>query len=155
MSTGQGSSKSSFSQKEALHKMATRRSLQGISLVSPFSINRCSNSLKSMLDERANEYPSTIHFDAFHHRSMLREKDIEEIQSTYSWPDGLKIRKSKPSERACNLYHQRLFVYKAALKSGLWFPLRPFILRLLAELKIHPCRLYPNGWSFIILFIVR
>ncbi|KAL8115130.1 hypothetical protein AgCh_021815 [Apium graveolens] len=144
---GQGPVKSSFSEKEAMHKRATLRSLQGIALVSPFSINRCSNSLKSMLDERADEYPSTVHFDAFHHRSMLREKDVEVIKSTYSGPDCLRVRRVKPSERACNLCHQRLFVFKAALHYGLRFPLNPFIPRLLAELKIHPCQFYPNGCS--------
>ncbi|XP_074352991.1 uncharacterized protein LOC141692150 [Apium graveolens] len=110
MSSGQGPNKSAFSQKEAMQKRATLRSLQGIALVSPFFINRCSNNLKSMLDEREDEYISTVYFDAFHHRSMLREKDVEEIQSTYFWPDCLKIRKAKPSERACNIFHQRLFV---------------------------------------------
>lgn len=60
-----------------------------------------------------------------------------------------------PGDRTCNWHHEKLFVYKEAILSGFRFPVHPFVVRLLAEVKINPCQLYPNSWRFIFIFMVR
>lgn len=46
-------------------------------------------------------------------------------------------------------------MFNGAFIVGLKFLVHPCIIRLLAELEVHPCRLYPNSWGFIIYFMVR
>lgn len=46
-------------------------------------------------------------------------------------------------------------MFKGALEVELRFPVHPFIVTVLADLKIYPCQLYPNSWRFIILFMLK
>lgn len=72
---------------ELLAKWAKARSVKGKDFVSPFSLNRCSTSLKSFLDELSDEFTNNAHLDAFNHARILNKKEVKKIKHKYSFPN--------------------------------------------------------------------
>lgn len=140
---------------EALARRSRERSLKGIALLPHSLYQRCAGSIKSMLDELSDKFPSSVHLDAFNHSCNLSRPAFKQLKSKYSYPEGVKVREASPNDRTCNWSPTRLCVYKSALDIGFRFPVHPFIVELLNELKIHPCQLYPNAWGLIVVFILR
>lgn len=70
---------------------------------------------------------------------------MREIKEKYSFLSCIKVCDLGFSDRTCNWDRERLCVFKGAPEAVLRFPVHPFIIRLLAHIKVHPCQLYPNS----------
>lgn len=141
---------------EVLAKRSKARSLRGKNEIwCPQYIERRFNSLLDLLSTMSEAFPNSSELDSFLNACKLNNREVEMIRNTYSFPDGIQVLMPELGDRTCNWHPERLCVYKDALGAGLRFPVHPFIIRLLAELQIHPCQLYPNSWRLLIIFILR
>lgn len=113
------------------------------------------DSLLDLLNIMREVFPNSASLDSFNSPCKLNERDIKNIREAYHFPSAIKVCHPSPSDRTCNWHPERICVHWGALDAGFRFPVDPFIIRLLAELQIHPCQLYPNAWRFIIIFIIR
>lgn len=112
-------------------------------------------SLADLVNQMGEAFPSNAEFDSFKFPSTLGYKEVRDLTEKYPFPPCLEVMSPDPGDRTCNWHPERLFVYKGAIEAGLRFPLHHFVVRLLAELGVHPCQLYPNSWSFIFIFVAR
>ncbi|GAB2268105.1 hypothetical protein Dimus_003083, partial [Dionaea muscipula] len=89
-------------------------------------------------------------------RSILTERDCEEISLVYPLPDGWRFRLPRAAERPLNPSIPNTFaVHFESLRVGLWFPLHPFVEVILQNLDLLPCQLHPNSWMIITSYIIR
>ncbi|GAB2265753.1 hypothetical protein Dimus_000789, partial [Dionaea muscipula] len=89
-------------------------------------------------------------------RSILTERDFEEISLVYPLPDGWRFRLPRAAERPLNPSSPNTFaVHFDSLKVGLRFPLHPFAEAILQNHDMLPCQLHPNSWMIITSYIIR
>ncbi|KAK1357003.1 hypothetical protein POM88_050259 [Heracleum sosnowskyi] len=135
-------------------KMAARAKKGNNLSCVPVVIDEPLPTLFELVNQMGDAFPNNAEFDSFKFPSTPGKVDVKR-RKKYSFPKDLKIVVPDPGDRTCNWNPERLFVYRDAIAAGLRFPLHPFVVRLLAELRINPCQLYPNSWKFIFIFMAR
>lgn len=156
MSDGNRAPAPSFSMSEAMSKKTMARTIRGKNRLQPPSyIDRRFHSLLDLLNAMRDAFPNNSELVSYHSPCKLDEQDVEQIRKSYGFPDSVKASLPGLGDRTCNWHPEKLCVYKGALEAGLRFPVDPFIIRLLAELQVHPCQLYPNAWRIVLVFMLR
>lgn len=145
----------SFSMVGEMAKRENARATKGKDLISPLFLNRHFNNLKESLDEMKDAFSNNACLDVFNHSCKMSEGEIRKIKERYSFPSCIKVREPNYNDITCNWDPERLCVFKGALVARLRFPVYPFIIRLLAAIKVHPCQLFPNSWRLIVIFMLR
>lgn len=68
-------------------------------------------------------------------------------------PNDVYFYQPEDFERTDQSPEGMVVVYEASMDIGLHFPLHPAISHLLAEWRLAPAQIMPNGWSYILVTI--
>ena len=85
--------------------------------------------------------------------SIITTMGLDTIQSSCFIPSEFHIELAIPQERVHNPLAGRMGVYEEAIKIGLYFPLHPFVVKLLDRYALSLAQTAPNSWHYIIGFL--
>lgn len=118
------------------------------------SIRSHYTSIQELLNERTEDYPTQTHLEAYNYKNIFHKlSKIKKYQKLYSIPDYIEIGHPGDSVRTCHWDPHVLCIYLETLYAGTRLPFHDFIIKLLADVRIHPCQISPNGWRCINVFI--
>ena len=111
-------------------------------------------SLGDLLSEFGQAFPNLLHLDAYNHPSKYKQKDVDIMAKLFGIEHPYRTVALGPNDRACYPKLGALRVYKEMFYAGFRLPPPMFVYRLLAEARVCPTQLQPNGWRFIYCFLV-
>jgi hypothetical protein len=112
-------------------------------------------SLVDLLNEFGQSFPNLLHLDAYLYKSKYKQHRIDIIANLFGIKRPYKAVAPQPNERSCHPKSGAIRVYKETFYGGFRLPPPEFVCRLLAEAKVCPTQLMPNGWRFIYCFMVQ
>ncbi|KAK1392679.1 hypothetical protein POM88_011735 [Heracleum sosnowskyi] len=112
-------------------------------------------SLRDLLSDFGDAFPNLLHLEAHNIPSKYKQSRVDDISVLFGIKAPYRAVAPGPNDRACYPKPGAIRMYKETFHSGFRLPPHPFVLRLLAEVKICPTQLMPNGWRFIYCFLAQ
>ena len=112
-------------------------------------------SLRDLLSEFGQAFPNLHHLEAYNHPSKYKQKDVDIMAKLFGIEHPYRAVAPGPNDRACYPRPGAIRVYKEMFYAGFRLPPPMFVYRLLAEARVCPTQLQPNGWRFIYCFLVQ
>ena len=112
-------------------------------------------SLRDLLSEFGQAFPNFLHLDAYKFPSKYDQKDVDAIAYLFGINGPYRAVAPGPNDRACYPKPGAIRIYKETFYAGFRLPPPEFVFRLLAEARVCPTQLQPNGWKFIYCFLVQ
>ena len=144
---------SSWSQQSQLSQPPVARSRASRGKIS--LVHASVTSLEDILSEFGQSFPNLLHLDPYNYPSKYKQKDVDIMAKLFGIEHPYRAVAPGPNDQACYPKPGALRVYKKMFYAG--FRLLPpmFVYRLLAEARVCPTQLQPNGWRFIYCFLVQ
>ena len=111
--------------------------------------------LRDLLSEFGQAFPNLLHLDAYNYPTKLTQKDIDIMSKLFGIEHPYRAELPGPNDRACYPKPGAIRIYKETFYAGFRLPPPMFVYRLLAEARVCPTQLQPNGWRFINCFLVQ